>query len=662
MVNKSIGILFALHHSEISILLGNWVGGDPSFVIRGQLSPHAGPQDQRMLSLLSLMMSLRGRGSVRPVSSPLISSTWMRGVEPLKKREFSLLFKKEKVLNRRIARSTFNACESNRRHFRHEAPQGRGFGGISGDQGWRDRSCVTPQASFGSSAGGSESSMATRPVNLAEDVPFTSYSHDQNAAYWSTRPVTVAKRLVEVGSAFGSWLAAGKLPMLRTSNHQERIARRAESLRRLLTGLGPAYIKIGQAVSTRPDVMPPEFLKELEKLQDRLEPFSTKNALKIMQDELGRPPLEIFSYISPEPVAAASLGQVYRAVLRKDESQVAVKVQRPGVAVSIALDVLVLRKLAAVLRKLRKFNTDLPALIDEWAISLFKELNYRSEAANGIRFRQLYGKLEGVYVPQMYTELTTQKVLVMEWVEGERIRSAYTSVGSNGFSSSGEGAAFSSSLDADPAISRDASESDLKLVEVGVRCSLEQLLEHGFYHADPHPGNLLRMKDGRLCYLDFGMMGEVDVNIRRGLIRATLHLVNREYAALADDFITLGMLPSDADREAVVPALTGVFAEALAGGVSNLSFGDLSANLGRTMYQFSFRIPSYYTLLVRSLSVLEGIALASDPRYVLAGYPGMDSISHKAEPERRLYSSLLHTKLLYVSVTTIGIDLSETSF
>ena len=262
-------------------------------------------------------------------------------------------------------------------------------------------------------------------------------------------------------------------------------------------------------------------------------------------------------------------------------------------------------------------NSDLPALLDEWAASLFKELDYRQEAANGVKFKELYSHLEGVYVPAMVTDLTTSRVLVMEWVEGERLRTAYSAVGGGSSTSS----ASSSSGQFQPTPS--GSEDDIRLVEIGVKCSLEQLLEFGYYHADPHPGNLLKTKDGKLAYLDFGMMGEVDESIRQGLIRATLHLVNREYEALADDFVTLGMLPPDSDKAKIVPALTGVFAEALAGGVNNLSFGTLSSNLGVTMYKFNFQIPSYFTLLVRSLSVLEGIALSSDPNYKVLGsaYP-----------------------------------------
>ena len=454
------------------------------------------------------------------------------------------------------------------------------------------------------------------------------------------------KRLLEVGSTLGVWFAAGQLsssmatataprtPVASTLKTKAKSDQRAAQLRRILTKLGPTFIKIGQALSSRPDTLPPEILQELEKLQDQLPPFPTEAALQVIADDMGRPVGDIFSSISEIPVAAASLGQVYKAKLRATGEEVAVKVQRPGVRTSIALDVLVLRQLAVGVRRWGKLNSDLPALLDEWAASLFRELDYCTEAENGVKFAQLYSHLEGVYVPRMYTEVTTPRVLVMEWVDGERLRTAYTSVSSGSSSSSassaGGGIATSASVDSVdgaavgvPVDGNYGSSDDLRLVEIGVRCSLEQLLEYGFYHADPHPGNLLKTKDGNLAYLDFGMMGTVSESVRQGLIRATLHLVNREYAALAEDFITLGMLPSDSDRSEIVPALTSVFAEALAGGVDNLSFGDLSGKLGRTMYQYKFQIPSYYTLLVRSLSVLEGIALASDPSYKVlsAAYP-----------------------------------------
>ncbi|KAL6209442.1 hypothetical protein ACLB2K_020384 [Fragaria x ananassa] len=165
--------------------------------------------------------------------------------------------------------------------------------------------------------------------------------------------------------------------------------------------------------------------------------------------------------------------------------------------------------------------------------------------------------------------------------------------------------------------------NDLYLVEVGTYCSFNQLLECGFYHADPHPGNLLRTYDGKLAYLDFGMMGEFKEELRNGFIEASLHLVNRDFGALAKDFVTLGLIPPTADKEAVTKALTGVFQNAVAKGVSNISFGDLLGDLGTTMYKFKLRIPSYFSLVIRSLAVLEGVAIGFNPDYKVLGstYP-----------------------------------------
>ncbi|KAG2569173.1 hypothetical protein PVAP13_7NG387663 [Panicum virgatum] len=360
---------------------------------------------------------------------------------------------------------------------------------------------------------------------------------------------------------------------------------RAAQLRRILLELGPAFVKIAQAVSSRPDIIPPAYLDELLLLQDRIAPFSTEAAFNIIEKELGLPLDMIFSEISPEPVAAASLGQVYQAKLRSNGKVVAVKVQRPGVQAAISLDIYILRFLASLAKKAAKLNTDLPAVLDEWASSLFREMDYREEPRNGLKFRELFGKFRDVSVPEMYMEQTRRRVLVMEWIEGEKLSEV----------------------------------RDQYLVEVGVYCSLSQLLEYGFYHANPHPGNLLRTVDGKLAYLDFGMMGEFRQELRDGFIEACLHLVNRDFDALAKDFVTLGLLPPTAQKGEVTKALTGVFENAVNRGVQNISFGDLSGNLGRTMYKFKFQIPSYFSLVIRSLAVLEGIAISFNPNYKVLG-------------------------------------------
>ncbi|CAL0333366.1 unnamed protein product [Lupinus luteus] len=423
---------------------------------------------------------------------------------------------------------------------------------------------------------------ATEADSLAE------YSVSNIAAVYYRKPLVVARRLFQTGIAFGKWFGLRYVDsLLERSNDMFEI--RAAELRKILVELGPAYIKIAQAISSRADLIPPSYLDELSLLQDRISPFSTEVAFNMIEQELGLSLVELFSEISPEPVAAASLGQVYQARLRKTGQVVAVKVQRPGVQAAISLDILILRFMAGLARRAGKLNTDLQGLVDEWASSLFREMDYNNEASNGIKFRELYGSIPDVVVPLMYKEYTTRKVLVMEWIEGKKLSEV----------------------------------KDLYLIEVGVYCSFNQLLECGFYHADPHPGNLFRTYDGKLAYLDFGMTGEFKQELRDGFIEACLHLVNRDFDALAKDFVTLGFLPATADKEAVTKALTGVFQNAVSKGIRNISFGDLLGNLGTTMYKFKFRIPSYFSLVVRSLAVLEGIAISFNPEYKVLGstYP-----------------------------------------
>ncbi|XP_068637137.1 uncharacterized aarF domain-containing protein kinase At1g71810, chloroplastic isoform X2 [Aristolochia californica] len=391
-----------------------------------------------------------------------------------------------------------------------------------------------------------------------------------------------------IGTRFGKWFGLRYVDSLKERS-DEMFKIRAAELREILVELGPAFIKIAQAFSSRPDVIPPSYVEELSLLQDRIAPFSTEMAFELIEKELGLPLDIIFSEITSEPVAAASLGQVYQARLRSSGQIVAVKVQRPGVQAAISLDIFVLRYLAGLIRRAGKLNTDLQAVVDEWASSLFREMDYRSEARNGLKFRQLYGGLQDVFVPEMYLEQSSRRVLIMQWVEGKKLSEV----------------------------------KDQYLVEVGVYCSLSQLLEYGFYHADPHPGNLLRTTDGKLAYLDFGMMGEFKQELRDGFIEACLHLVNRDFDALAKDFVTLGLLPPTAQKGEVSEALTGVFQNAVNKGVRNISFGDLSGNLGRTMYKFKFQIPSYFSLVIRSLAVLEGIAISFNPKYKVlsSSYP-----------------------------------------
>lgn len=365
--------------------------------------------------------------------------------------------------------------------------------------------------------------------------------------------------------------------------------KRAIQLKQLLTNLGPAYIKIGQALSSRPDLVPPTYLEELTHLQDQLPPFPNEVAYRFIEEELGAHPHEIYAELSPQPLAAASLGQVYKGKLKTGET-VAVKVQRPDLQQKIALDLYIMRGLAAWAKKTFKYlRSDLVAILDEFGTRIFEEMDYIQEGKNAERFEQLYGNIPDIYIPRIYWEYTRRRVLTMEWITGTKL----------------------TNLEAMQKQGINASH----LIEVGVQCSLRQLLEHGFFHADPHPGNLLASPEGKLVYLDFGMMSEVKRQQRYGLIEAVVHLVNRDFEGLGQDYIKLEFLTPDTDLTPIIPAFAAVFNDALSATVAEMNFKSITDQLSALMYEFPFRVPAYYALIIRSLVTLEGIAINIDPNF-----------------------------------------------
>ncbi|MFN5591859.1 MAG: ABC1 kinase family protein [Aphanizomenon sp.] len=365
--------------------------------------------------------------------------------------------------------------------------------------------------------------------------------------------------------------------------------RRAVQLRDLLTKLGPAYIKIGQALSTRPDLVPPIYLEELTRLQDQLPAFPNEIAYQFIEEELGAPPSEIYAELSSQPIAAASLGQVYQGRLKTGE-EVAIKVQRPDLRERITIDLYILRKLAAwVQRNIKRVRSDLVGILDELGDRIFEEMDYIHEGENAERFFELYGNMKDIYVPKIYWEYTNRRVLTMEWINGIKLTQPEK------IAALGVNARY--------------------LIEVGVQCSLRQLLEHGFFHADPHPGNLLATMDGKLAYLDFGMMSEVKPAQRYGLIEAIVHVVNREFDSLAKDYVKLEFLTPETDLTPIIPAFAKVFANAEGASVADLNIKSITDDLSALMYEYPFRVPPYYALIIRSLVTLEGIAIYIDPNF-----------------------------------------------
>lgn len=427
---------------------------------------------------------------------------------------------------------------------------------------------------------------ASMPPRSLEDILV--YDPEAIAAFYRRRPFQILFRLISI-----FWTALGYVTGLLwdklTSRQKINEAKRAVDLRVMLTKLGPAYIKVGQALSTRPDLVSPTAMAEMVKLQDQLPAFSNEIAMRFIAEELGQPPENVYEYLSPSPIAAASLGQVYKGRLKTGED-VAVKVQRPGLADQITKDIYIIRVLANwAQNNIKQIRSDLVSIVDEFGTRIFEEMDYNHEGANAERFASLYGYLPEIFVPGIYEQYTGRRVLTMEWVEGIKL----------------------TELDE----LRRRNIDPTHVIEIGVQCSLRQLLEHGFFHADPHPGNLLVTPDGKLAYLDFGMMCEVEPYQRYGLIEAIVHMVNRDFEGLAQDYVNLEFLTPDTDLRPIIPALANVFNNALGASVAELNLKSITDEFSALMYEYPFRVPAYYALIIRSLVTLDGIAITVDPDF-----------------------------------------------
>jgi predicted unusual protein kinase regulating ubiquinone biosynthesis (AarF/ABC1/UbiB family) len=432
---------------------------------------------------------------------------------------------------------------------------------------------------------------ADDPVASPTDKSWRNYDPEVIGEYYRSRWWEVWSRTVGIflpliSFALGIWWDKiwGRL----AKNQSER----AVQMRKLLTKLGPAYIKIGQALSTRPDLVPPIYLEELTRLQDKIPPFPNEIAFRFIEEGLGDSPYYIYEEISAEPIAAASLGQVYKGKLKTGEI-VAIKVQRPGLVENIALDIYVMRGLCLwAQNSFKQIRSNLVAITDEFATRIFEEMDYENEGRNAEKFASLYGSFEDIYVPKIYWDYTSRRVLTMEWIEGVKLTDMQ--------------AVMENGIDA------------TYLVEVGVQCSLRQLLDHGFFHADPHPGNLLAMHNGKLAYLDFGMMSQVKDYQRYGLLEAIVHLINRDFDGLARDFVKLEFLTPDTDLTPIIPAFSAVFNGSMGTSgtnVAELDFKSITDQLSGVMYEYPFQVPAYYALILRSLVTLEGIAVVVDPEF-----------------------------------------------
>ena len=427
------------------------------------------------------------------------------------------------------------------------------------------------------------------------------YNPGRDFRWLLLRPWVLIPRLLQV-----LWTLGGLVLVLllrggsKSSEVQQQLAR---SILNTLTGLGPCFIKVGQALSTRPDLVRRDWLEELTRLQDDLPSFPHALALERIEQELGAPADQLFAEFPDEPIAAASLGQVYKARL-EGNAWVAVKVQRPNLPFILRRDLVLIRLLGVLTAPLLPLNLGfgLGEIIDEFGRSLFEEIDYGKEADNAERFAALFAENDAVYVPRVERMLSSTRILTTTWIDGAKMRDS-TEL---------------QALRLDPAA----------LIRTGVICGLQQLLEFGYFHADPHPGNLFALPGrtgdlGHVGYVDFGMMDSISDSDRLTLTGAVVHLINSDFVALAKDFQDLGFLSPTADLTPIVPALEEVLGGSLGDSVGSFNFKAITDRFSELMFDYPFRVPARFALIIRAVVSQEGLALRLDPQFriIAVAYP-----------------------------------------
>src|SRR5688500_14973307 len=434
-------------------------------------------------------------------------------------------------------------------------------------------------------------------------------TYDIRADFNNRAVVRLREKARERGhrARFNAWLKAGLynaldrfIRVLRyvifrgadgSARKEARLEKQAQWLRGSLIELGPTFIKIGQALGTRADLLPLAYVQQLATLQDNVPPFSTAEAFARIEAELGRSLHDLYPEIDSEPIAAASLGQVYRARLATGE-EVAVKVQRPDLESIISFDVAILFRLVKLTNRFfpkANENADWEGMLREFHATIFEEMDYVKEGRNADRFRYNFRTWRAVRVPKIFWSHTSTRVLTLEFIRGTKV--------------------------VDIAGLKANRISPVKVNRLLIRTYLKQLLEDGFFHADPHPGNLLVMDSGHVAFFDFGMVGRITPKLQSQMINAFFHVVSKDVHGLGQDIINLNFLKPGVDPETVRPVVESLFTHYLNLKLGEVNFKELTYDLAEVIYDYPFRLPSNFTYVMRALMTLEGIGVVTDPGF-----------------------------------------------
>ena len=368
---------------------------------------------------------------------------------------------------------------------------------------------------------------------------------------------------------------------------------RWERMRLVLEELGPTFTKFGQIMSTRPDLIPLELIPELKKLQDSVPPFSETKAVSLIEQELGKPVSEIFENFSPTPVAAASIAQVHKAILIEGE-EVAVKVQRPGIDRIIETDLEIMFHLATMMEKhvegMKSFN--IIKIVEEFERAIHKELNFSIEASNLERFGNNFQKDLNIYVPKCYRNFSTKKILIMEYIEGIKI----------------------SDIE-----SINAHDLNQKVIaKRGADLILKQIFEFGFFHADPHPGNILVLSENVICFLDYGMMGTLTRTTKELITSMAAGAINHDTDKIIRNLLRLCETSGEVKTQKLELQITELMDRYFNQSLEQIDMADLINDLVRFFPENNLKMPSDLYLLGRSMLLQQGNGEILDPDFNVA--------------------------------------------
>lgn len=422
--------------------------------------------------------------------------------------------------------------------------------------------------------------------------------YSDKAYRWNRENYSSKRRFVDIWSfvltlMFKLWLYNKSWSYAGGVTEAKQAARRktqAVWIRNTLLDLGPTFIKVGQLFSTRADIFPGEYVEELAKLQDKVPAFSYEQVEATIEKELGKKIPELFHNFEPIPLAAASLGQVHKAVLYTGES-VVVKVQRPGLKKLFEIDLQILKGITRYFQNHPKWGRgrDWLGIYEECCRILWEEIDYLNEGRNADTFRRNFRGYDWVNVPRIYWRYATSTVLTLEYLPGIKI-SQYEALEAAG-------------------LDRKA------IARQGAQAYLLQLLNSGFFHADPHPGNIAVSGSGALIFYDFGMMGRIKANVREGLMQTLFGIAQKDGDRVVQSLIDLGAIAPTDDMGPVRRSVQYMLDHFMDKPFENQSVAAISDDLYEIAYNQPFRFPATFTFVMRAFSTLEGVGKGLDPEF-----------------------------------------------